>query len=65
MKTLRVGMGEKATRLCQVPSERQLGNMMVSPSVCQDGKPGVCGEKKVASMRWCQICAQREGKSVR
>ena len=37
----------------------QLGNpgvfvkddMMVSPSVCQDGKPGVCGEKKVASIQ--------------
>ena len=41
-------MEEKATRLCEVPSVSQLGNpgvfvkddMMVSPSVCQDGKPG-------------------------
>ena len=41
-------MEEKATRLCEVPFVSQLGNpgvfvkddMMVSPSVCQDGKPG-------------------------
>ena len=62
-------MEVKATRLCEVPSVSQLGNpgvfvkddMMMSPSVCQDGKPGVCGEKKVASIQGVSsMCSKRD-----